>query len=348
MKDGKIGFGLVGLGLISKTHYLALQNQKDCYLAGCFDVVPGKAKVWAADHGCKAYEKFEDMLADPEIQAVSITTPSGYHLQPALQAIRAGKHVLIEKPMEIKEDRIQQLIEEAEAHDVVLSGIFQSRFHEASRCIKKAVQEGRFGKIALCDAQIKWFRDQKYYDSGAWRGTWEIDGGGVMIQQSIHAIDLLLFLMGSDPVEISAYTSTVSHNIEVEDTAAAVLKFANGAIGVIEGTTSAWPGSLKRIEICGSDGQAVLEEDSITKWNFREERPEDEEIRKKFAESTSVGGANDAAAIGFAGHAKEFADVSLAIKNHTKPFITGEESKRSVHLIEGLYKSAREGHSVRL
>ena len=347
MKDGKIGFGIIGLGMISETHAAALKDQPDCYLYGCFNSKKEKADKWAEAHGCKAFYTLESLLADPEIDAVSVATPSGLHFDAALAAIRAGKHVLIEKPMEITEERIQQLIDEAKEHKVLLCGIFQSRFHEAPRLIKKAVEEGRFGKITMADAQFKWFRTQEYYDSGAWRGTWAVDGGGVMMNQGIHAIDLLLFIMG-DPVEVTGYTATLAHErIEVEDTAAAILKFPNGALGAILGTTGAYPGSMKRIEICGSKGQVVLEEDSITKWEFAEPRPEDEEIRKKFAASTSVGGASDPKAISCIGHIREFADFAKAIKNGTVPFVPGEEAMRSVHLIRSVYESAKTGAPVK-
>ena len=159
---------------------------------------------------------------------------------------------------------------------------------------------------------------------------------------------LLLFLMG-DPVEVSAYTATLAHErIEVEDTAAAILKFPNGALGVIEGSTGAWPGSMKRIEICGSKGQVVLEEDSIAKWEFEEELPEDREIREKYAVSSSIGGANDPKKISTIGHEREFADFAGAIKSGTKPFIPGSEAMRSVHLIRSIYKSAETGAAVKM
>ena len=347
MKNGKLGFGIIGIGMISETHAAALAEQENCYLYGCFNAKKEKAERWAEAHHCKAFCDLAEMLADPEVDAVSIATPSGLHFDSALAAIRAGKHVLIEKPMEITEERVQQLIDEAKEHKVLLCGIFQSRFHEAPRLIKKAVEEGRFGTITLADAQFKWFRTQEYYDSGAWRGTWAVDGGGVLMNQGIHAIDLLLFIMG-DPVEVTGYTATLAHErIEVEDTAAAVLKFKNGAIGMIEGTTGAWPGSMKRIEICGSKGQVVLEEDSITKWEFADEQPEDAAIRTRFAASTSAGGSNDPKAISCIGHIREFADFAAAIKNGTAPFVTGEEAMRSVHLIRSIYKSAETGAPVK-
>ena len=348
MRDGKLGVGLVGLGMIAKTHYLALQNQKDCYLHGCWSHTQGAAEKWAHEHNCRAYGSFSDMLEDPDIDAVAIITPPGAHLEYALDAINAGKHVLVEKPMEINTARVERMIEAANNRGVVLSCLFQSRYFEATQYLKKAVDDGRFGTISLCDAQIKWFRSQAYYDSAAWRGTKDIDGGGIMMQQSIHAIDLLLYIMGCDPVSIAAFTSTVSHDIEVEDTAAAALRFPGGALGIIEGTTSAWPGSLKRIEICGTDGQAVMEEDSITMWKFRDERPEDEQIRQKFSSSSSSGGSADPSAINFAGHARQYEDFASAVKNKKSPLITGGEGLRSVRLIEALYRSAEEGRYIQM
>ena len=348
MSQNKIGFGIVGLGAISQTHAAALCGQEDCYLVGGFNRSPEKADAWAAAHNCKAYYTLESMLADPEIRAVSITTPSGYHLEPALAAIRAGKHVLIEKPIEITEDRIAQLIREAKEHQVLLCGIFQSRFQDAPRIIRQAIDEGRFGTITLADAQFKWYRTQEYYDSGAWRGTWAVDGGGVLMNQGIHTIDLLLYFLG-DPVEVTGFTTTLAHErIEVEDTAVAALRFPNGALGIIEGTTGSYPGSLKRIEICGSKGQVVLEEDSITKWEFAEERPEDARIRARFANATSFGGANDPKNISQIGHTREYADFARAIKTGTNPYIPGEEALRSVHVIRSIYESARSGAPVKL
>ncbi len=343
----QIGFGIVGLGQISGTHAAAIRAQEDCRLAGAFHPSREKADAWASANGCRAYDSLEEMLADPEIDAVSVTTPSGCHLEPALAAIRAGKHVLIEKPMEITEDRIRLLIENARSHHVLLAGIFQSRYLDAVQVLKQAIDDGRFGTVTLADAQIKWYRTQAYYDSGAWRGTWAVDGGGVLMNQGIHAIDLLLYLMG-DPVEVSAFTAMLAHErIEVEDTAAAALRFGNGALGIIEGTTGAYPGSPKRIEICGSKGQAVLEEDSLTKWEFAEERPEDAEIRARFKASASSGGAADPKSISQIGHIREYADFAAAIRNGTQPLIPGEEALRSVRLIRAIYRSAACGTGVR-
>ncbi len=203
---------------------------------------------------------------------MTICSPSGAHLDPALAAAKAGKHVVVEKPLEITTARCDEIIQATDAAGVKLGVTFQSRFHQASQLLKQAMVEGRFGTVTLGDAYVKWFRSQQYYDSGAWRGTWKLDGGGALMNQAIHSVDLLLWLMG-DVVEVHARTATMTHQrIEVEDVAVATLQFRSGALGVIEATTTAYPGSLKRIEICGSGGMAVLEEEDLKQWQFLNEQ----------------------------------------------------------------------------
>ena len=343
-----LGVGLIGLGMIADTHVLAISSSSNCFLKGAYDNVPGKAEAFVAKHGGVAYDSLEAMLSDPEISIISITTPSGFHLEPALEAARHGKHLLIEKPIEVTYERARQIIDAARENGVLVSGVFQSRFQEAARIMKDAIDKGRFGRIVLADAYIKWYRSQEYYDSGAWRGTWKIDGGGALMNQGIHAIDLLQWFMGKAE-SVSACTATLAHErIEVEDTGAAVVRFANGAIGVIEGTTGAYPGSPKRIEIRGTDGSAVLEEDSITEWNFRDSNEEDAEILRRFASASSAGGSSDPKAISFIGHQREYEDFAEAIMTGRRPFITGEDAAESVRLIESIYQSARSGSSVAL
>lgn len=347
--EKRVGFGIVGLGVIADTHAVALSKGRNCFLAGAFDVVPGKAEAFCQKHGGTPYEDLDAFLADTRIDAVCVTTPSGYHLDPVMAAIKAGKHVLVEKPLEITVERCDEIITAAKQAGVKLSSVFQSRFHEAPRLIKQAIEDGRFGKIVLADAQIKWFRTQEYYDSGAWRGTWKVDGGGVLMNQSIHAIDLLQWFMG--PVkEVSAFTSTLAHErIEVEDTGAAVLKFESGALGVVEGTTGAYPGTLKKIEICGSKGSALLEEESLKVWKFDEETEEDDRIRARFLDATSSGGgASDPKAINTHGHERQFEDFADAIIQDVDPFITGEDAKKSVEIIRAIYESAQSEKLVKL
>ena len=344
-----IGFGIVGVGMIANFHAKALQDAEGARLVGCTDRRQESTQEFAKKHGCRGFASLEAMSADPEIDAITICSPSGAHLDPALAAAAAGKHVVVEKPLEVTTERCDQIIEACDRAGVRLGAVFQSRFHQSSRLMKKAVDSGRFGKITLGDAYVKWYRTQEYYDSGAWRGTWELDGGGALMNQAIHSVDLLLWLMG-DVTEISALTDTLTHErIEVEDVAVANLRFASGALGVIEATTTAYPGALKRIEISGSNGTAILEEEDIKSWQFADDSPEDEEVRRSMAGRTETGGgAADPAAIGHHGHTALFEEFVSAIREDRPTLLDGREGRRSVEVIRAIYESAKTGQRVRL
>lgn len=346
--EKRIGFGIIGAGMIAATHAAAVKSNSNCHLVGVFDSVKGKAKAFCEKNGGIPYEDQEEFFANPEIQAVSIATPSGVHLESALAALRAGKHVIIEKPLEITPERCDQILALAREKNLKVSGVFQSRFYAAPRLIKKAIDEGRFGKLTLVDAQIKWFRSQEYYDSGAWRGTWAIDGGGALMNQGIHAIDLLTWFAGPAE-EVQAFTATLNHErIEVEDTAVAAVRFKNGALGVIEGATSVYPGFLKKIEICGTDGSVVLEEEALKTWTFKKEKPEDAEIRKQFSGNEFAGGAADPGAINYEGHRLQFQDFAEAIIEDRPLFLSGDQASQAVRLICAIYKSAQSHGPVAL
>lgn len=333
--------------MIANFHARALADTKNAKLLGCTSTFAEHSQAFAAEHGCTPYASLEEMLAAPGIDAITICTPSGIHLDPGLAAAAAGKHVFVEKPLEITVERCNQLIEACDATNVKLGVAFQSRFHESSKAMKKAVDAGRFGIVTMGDAYVKWFRTQEYYDSGAWRGTWEFDGGGALMNQAIHTVDLLTWIMG--PVtEVSAFTSTLAHErIEVEDVAVANLRFANGALGVIEATTASFPGALKRIEISGSQGSAVLEEEDIQAWDFAQPTVADEQLRKELAGKTETGGgASDPTAIGHHGHTCLFNDFVEAIEQDRPPAVCGREARRSVEIICAIYESAKQNRPV--
>lgn len=343
------GFGIIGCGMISNFHAKAIADVRGAKLVACYDAFPAAADRLAQSTGCKAYHDLDAMLADPRVTIVTIGTPSGAHMEPAVAAARAGKHVIVEKPLEITLKRCDRMIQACDKAGVQLSAIFPSRFHDSSIEMKRAIEEERFGRLTLGDAYVKWFRPQSYYDSGAWRGTWELDGGGALMNQAIHSVDLLTWLMG--PVEeISAFSGTLAHErIAVEDCAVATLRFANGALGVIEASTAAYPGYLKRIEIHGSEGSAAMEEEDLVKWDFSKKGRRDAAVRKRMQESHSTGGgASDPAAIGHHGHAQQFRDVCEAIDRGRKPAIDGHEGRRSVEIILAIYKAAETGKAVRL
>jgi predicted dehydrogenase len=343
------GFGIVGCGMISNFHAKAIADVRGAKLVACFDTREASAEKFAADNGCKAYTDLNAMLADPKVQIVTIATPSGAHMEPAVAAAKAGKHVIVEKPLEITLKKCDRMIEACEKAGVQLGAIFPSRFHDSSVKLKKAIEGGRFGRLTLGDSYVKWFRTQQYYDSGAWRGTWALDGGGALINQAIHSVDLLTWLMGP-VVEIQANTATLAHErIEVEDVAVATLRFANGALGTLEATTAAFPGYLKRIEIHGSEGSALLEEEDLKGWDFAKPRKEDKAILDEMKKHKSTGGgASDPSAIGHHGHAIQFRDFVEAVKKNRPPAIDGHEGRRSVEIILAVYKAAETGKPVKL
>lgn len=344
-----VGFGIVGCGMISKFHARAIADLRGARLVACCDRVPQAVERFAEEEGCRGYEQLDTMLADPAVDVVTIATPSGAHMEPAVAAARAGKHVIVEKPLEITLRRCDRIIAECKKSGVVLSTVFPSRFHDSSVEMKRAVDRGRFGRLTLGDAYVKWFRTQEYYDSGAWRGTWKLDGGGALMNQAIHSVDLLSWLMG--PVaEVRAQAATLAHErIAVEDVVTASLRFANGALGVIEASTAVYPGYLKRIELHGSQGTAVMEEEDIKVWDFAKPQRRDATIRQRMEQHRSTGGgASDPAAIGHHGHTRQFRDVLRAIAKGHAPAIDGPEGRRSVEIILAVYKAAETGRTVPL
>lgn len=345
------GFGIVGLGLIADFHAKAIQaiSGGRSSLVACCSRSAKKAQEFEKKYGCTGYTDLKKFLVHPGLDIVSLCTPSGAHLEHSLAAAKAGKHVIVEKPLEITLERCDTIIAACESAKVSLAGIFQSRFSEVAGIVKRAVDQGRFGTLVLGDAYVKWFRSQEYYDDGGWHGTQALDGGGALINQSIHAIDLLQWFMG--PVEsVQAFTGTVGHKrIEVEDNAVAALRFRNGAFGVIEGSTSVYPGFLKRIEISGTKGSVILEEETLKAWDFAESLPEDEEIRKKFGAGTETGGgAADPGAISFEGHRRQFEEFITSLEQGRSPLVDGREAKKAVEIIQAIYTSASKGAPVRL
>jgi UDP-N-acetyl-2-amino-2-deoxyglucuronate dehydrogenase len=343
------GFGVIGCGMIANFHAKAIADIRGARLVACFDMVSAAADRLGQQTGCRAYHELDKMLADPEVDVVTICTPSGAHMEPAVMAAEAGKHVIVEKPLEVTLKRCDRIIDACAKAKVKLATIFPSRFHESAQLIKAAVEQGRFGRLTLGDAYVKWFRTQQYYDSGAWRGTWKLDGGGALMNQAIHSVDLLAWLMG--PVqEITACTATLAHErIEVEDVAVASLRFENGALGVIEASTAAYPGFLKRIEIHGSEGTAVLEEEDLKHWQFAKQTARDQALLERMAGRTKTGGgAADPSAIGHHGHTELFKDFLKAVKSGGRPAVDGAEGRRSVEIILAIYKAAETGRTVKL
>ncbi|MEC7564317.1 MAG: Gfo/Idh/MocA family oxidoreductase [Planctomycetota bacterium] len=344
-----LGFGNIGCGMIAHFHARAIADIRGAKLVGCFDQFPKASEAFGQQHDCPSFKTLEDFLNNPQLDVVTICTPSGAHCEPAVAAARAGKHVIVEKPLEITLKRCDEIIKACDENKVKLFTVFPSRYHESSRVLKSAVEKGKFGRMTLGDAYVKWFRTQEYYDSGAWRGTWKLDGGGALMNQAIHTVDLLDWLMGP-VVEITAQVDLLAHKrIEVEDVVVATLRFASGALGVLEATTAAYPGALKRIELHGIEGSAVLEEEDIIGWEFAKMTKSDRRLVQNMGGATQTGGgASDPSAIGHHAHALLFKDAIKEIAGKPSRSILGIEGRRSVEIILAIYKAASSGKSVQL
>jgi predicted dehydrogenase len=342
-----LGFGIIGCGVIADFHAQAIANLNGAKLMGMADVVPEAVKRLTDKHKVPfSTTNIDELVKRPDIDIVCVTTPSGAHLEPALTAIRAGKHVVVEKPIEITLPRVDELLQAADAAKVKVAAIFQSRFGNGARTVKAALDAGRFGDLVLCSAYVKWHRAADYYRG--WKGTLKLDGGGAVMNQGVHAVDLLQWFAGM-PEEVFAWkTRRVHKGIEAEDTASATLRFKSGALGTIEATTAAYPGFNKKIEITGSNGSCILEDDRILAWEFRESKPEDAAI-KAAGQTVDMGsGAANPTAINFYGHQLQLQDLVDAVRENRKPAVEGREARNAVALIRALYESAESGKPVKV
>ena len=339
-------FGIIGSGMIGRLHAKAIESMVGGTLHSVYNHRTEGAAKLASEHGVQSFSDLAEFLADPELEVVTVCTPSGAHFDPALAALRAGKHVICEKPLEVTTVRIDELIAAAAASGKTLASVLNRRFNPGMDAMREAVEAGRFGRLCSASCYVKWYRDQAYYDSAAWRGTWALDGGGVLMNQAIHAIDSLLLLAG--PVAfVRADTTCLAHaRIEVEDIAVAIVVFENGARGVIEGSTCSWSkdGHPARIQLAGTDGSAFLADESFEVWDFREATAADDHIRTNLMKGAGVGlGANNPAAINYLQHQRNFEEIVQAIQAGREPSTSAREARKAVAVIEAIYESARDG-----
>jgi predicted dehydrogenase len=343
-----LGFAIIGCGMIARFHARAIAEIPQARVCALVSRSTESASKLATELGIAPtlYTDLASALADPAVDAVIITTPSGAHREPALLAASAGKHVIVEKPLEITAARCDEIIAACEKAGVLLCTIFPSRFGDANQTLKQALTAGRFGRLTLGETTCKWWRSQAYYDEGGWKGTLALDGGGALMNQAIHNVDLLQWFMG-DVVRIAGFTATLAHErIEVEDTAVACLRFSSGALGVIQATTSVHPGLPKTIAVHGDRGTAVIEQDDLLRWEFADALPDDESIRSRFAQKSGAsGGSSNPAAIGHEGHRRQLADFVAAVLQGGKPAVDGREGRKSVAIIEAIYRSAKSGQA---
>lgn len=343
-----LGFGIIGLGLIADFHAQAIADATGAKLVAVCGRSAEKARAFAQKHGAAfSTTDLAAFLARPELDVVCIATPNGAHLEPTLAAARAGKHIVIEKPIEITLARVDELLAGVAAADVKLMPIFQARFGDGARTVKAAVAAGRLGRLTLASAYVKWHRSASYY-ADSWHGTFALDGGGALINQAIHAIDLLQWFAGLPSEVFSWNTRRVHAGIEVEDTAVATLRFPDGALGTIEATTAAFPGWARRIELCGENGSIVLEDDRILRWDFRTPMPEDAAILSAKPDDSMRAGASAPGAMSHQGHLRQIENFVAAIRTGSPLAVDGPEARKAVALILALYASAQSSQPVRL
>jgi UDP-N-acetyl-2-amino-2-deoxyglucuronate dehydrogenase len=331
--------GIVGAGTIGKVHAAELAGVEGTELVAVVEPSGEDGRELAGSHGAEWHPDLEGLLARDDVDVVVLCTPSGLHPDGAVAAARAGKHVISEKPMAITLDGVDRMIGACREAGVTLSVIFQYRFYRDALRLKRALDAGLFGRPVLCNALVHWHRTQVYYDEkGSWRGTWDLDGGGALMNQSVHAVDLLQWLLG--PVDsLCAFTETLTHDIETEDLATAALRFESGAMGVVQGTTCSHQDYPLKIELRGTEGSATFEGTRLTGWypNRDEEILSENELAL-FPESVNE-------PLGPA-HGRQLRDIFEALREGREPPIPGEEARKAVEIILSIYQAARSGERV--
>lgn len=353
---------IIGIGAIAGMHARALRDIPGVELVAACCRTEEKGRAFAAEFGCRWHGDAARMLRREKPDFVTVATPSGAHLPAVLAAARQGVHVICEKPLEISLKRIDRMIAACDKAGVTLGAIFPQRFNPVVRTVHDAAAAGRFGALAVAASYVPWWRDDAYYGPGRWQGTKALDGGGALMNQSIHGVDALQWIVGAtmpdlaageNPVEsVVALTAVRSHDparLEVEDTCVAILRFRNGALGQLLAATSLFPGQMRRFLFGGRAGTAEILEEQIVAWQFREPAADDDAIRTRHgAASSTSGGAADPMAINYACHTRNFEEFLAAIRAGRRPPLDGLEGRKAVAIIEACYKSARTGRPAKV
>ena len=349
-------FALIGCGVIGQTHaksIAALGNRAQLVLT--VDELADRAEKLAANYGAEHTTSVPEALARDDVDAVAVCTPSGLHADAAVAALDAGKHVVVEKPIDVTVEAALRVHAAEQRSGKTVTVISQHRFDPSSQLVHRAIGDGRLGRITSGVASIAWWRGQDYYDSGDWRGTWQLDGGGALMNQGIHTIDLLVWMLG-EPVDVFAYTGCLAHrSIEVEDTAAVTIRFASGALGIVHGTTAAYPGLTARLQVHGDRGSAIIDNDALTYFHAADgagqapsygadgDGNQAELVLPNNGPAVAAG--SDPAALSDA-HADQYRDFIEAITQRRAPLVTVAEASRTLAVIRAIYESARSGAPV--
>ena len=333
-------FGIAGSGLIADFHARAITSLPNARLVGICGTNKMKTQALALKYSCRVFPDSDSMISSPDIEIITIATPSGAHMEPAISAAVNGKHALCEKPLEISAERMDRMIAAHEKAGTRLGGIFNYRYHDTLKHIKSAVDNGRFGTITCASVFVPWWRPATYYNS-SWHGTLSMDGGGALINQAVHMIDILQYLMGT-PESVQAYTAALGHEIEAEDTATVIVRFKNGSLGIIYGTTASWPGQYRRLEITGTSGTVIQEDNSFRIWQFEQMTEADNDIISRYSTIKGGGGVSDPGSIPFEPHAANIEAFIRAVESGSDFELDAVEARKAVDLVLAAYRSAAE------
>jgi len=350
MQSNSVGFGVIGCGVIAPTHCSAINDAPNAHLVAVFDIDPARAQKTGERYDVPFYTDQATFLAHPGLDAVNILLPSGFHASVGTAVAAAGKHLLVEKPIDVTVESALELIKACEAAGVKLGVISQHRFAPDILKVKKAIEAGEFGPMVLGEASTKWYRSQQYYDSGEWRGTKALDGGGALMNQGVHYIDLLQWFMGKIE-SVKAEIRTRTHQIEVEDLAIAILRFSNGALGSITGSTAVFPGLPETLAIHGEDATALIETDTLKGFFSKaslSEVPSYGLGSKLVREQLAAQPPSQPLPTPHALHTAQITDFAEAVLNDRAPAVTGRDALLPLEIILAIYRSAAENREVKL
>jgi len=346
MPEQQIGFGLLGAGLVAPFHGDSLTSSDKARLVAVADLNEERGRAFGERYGCTVYKTLDELLANPEVECVNVLTPNAYHYDAVTAAANAGKHVLVEKPPAMTLRETASMIETCAKNDVKFGVVLQCRVRKPIQAMKAALAEGRFGKPLMCSTYMKWYRSEDYYFSDAWRRSRK-SGAGVTIQHAFHYLDLCQYLMGPAK-RVDARMENLAHpNVELEDTLLARVDWANGALGVVDASTALWPGTDLRVELNGETGTAIMIGERMDTWQFKDERPEDDEIRSygSAAVGTAATGPTDFA---YTDHQTVIEDMADAIRQDRAPLITAPTVRPTLEMALAMYLSAKRGEPVDL
>lgn len=332
--EKKLRFAIIGCGAIAQWHITAIESVENAELAAVMDANPAAAQAWGEKYSVSYFSDMESLLTQGDVDAVSICTPSGLHAELAIKALQAGKHVVVEKPMAITADSLAALLQAEQNSTGRLCPISQLRSMPDIQKAKKLIEDGALGKIVMADLSMKYYRAPSYYEEKKWRGTWAMDGGGALMNQGIHGLDLMRYLCG-EVESVSACAGALYHSIETEDTLAASFSFAHGGFGVLTATTSVYPGFQRRLEICGTDGSLVLEEALLTQLHTRSGLTLDG-VKNEYKS-----GSSDPSQIDFEPHILQYREIVQAITDEQELKLTSSDAASTIRLVLDLYDAAK-------